>query len=196
VPIVSVVGTFYEWMQVVSDDVDLKGVQMKYSVTTRLCCALILLTALAVAVPTQGFAGDHGKGEKLPKKEKHYTDNGKKYREKKYTASPGQPVNVYFTDKHRSVVRSYYREEYKSGHCPPGLAKKHNGCMPPGQEKKWRIGYPVPPDVIVYDLPTTIVYQLGPPPVGHRYVRVASDILMIAVGTGLIVDAIQDLNAL
>ena len=22
------------------------------------------------------------------------------------------------------------------GHCPPGLAKKHNGCMPPGQLKK------------------------------------------------------------
>lgn len=22
------------------------------------------------------------------------------------------------------------------GHCPPGLAKKNNGCMPPGQAKK------------------------------------------------------------
>jgi hypothetical protein len=33
------------------------------------------------------------------------------------------------------------------GGCPPGLAKKHNGCMPPGQAKKlyrgerWRNGY-------------------------------------------------------
>jgi len=26
------------------------------------------------------------------------------------------------------------------GWCPPGLAKKHNGCMPPGQAKKARIG--------------------------------------------------------
>ena len=31
--------------------------------------------------------------------------------------------------------------------CPPGLAKKHNGCMPPGQARKlargerWRSGY-------------------------------------------------------
>ena len=24
--------------------------------------------------------------------------------------------------------------------CPPGLAKKQNGCMPPGQAKKVRIG--------------------------------------------------------
>jgi hypothetical protein len=24
---------------------------------------------------------------------------------------------------------------YESGHCPPGLAKKHNGCLPPGHAK-------------------------------------------------------------
>jgi len=36
--------------------------------------------------------------------------------------------------------------------------------------------------------------DLGPPPAGHRYVRVGLDILMIAIGTGMIVDAIQDLG--
>jgi hypothetical protein len=25
---------------------------------------------------------------------------------------------------------------YRDGGCPPGLAKKHNGCLPPGQAKK------------------------------------------------------------
>ena len=36
---------------------------------------------------------------------------------------------------------------YGVGGCPPGLAKKHNGCMPPGQAKKlargqrWQSGY-------------------------------------------------------
>src|SRR5690349_5194447 len=36
---------------------------------------------------------------------------------------------------------------YGMGGCPPGLAKKHNGCMPPGQAKKlyrgqrWQSGY-------------------------------------------------------
>ena len=29
--------------------------------------------------------------------------------------------------------------------CPPGLAKKHNGCMPPGQAKKlYRVGQRFP----------------------------------------------------
>ena len=34
---------------------------------------------------------------------------------------------------------------YGVGGCPPGLAKKHNGCMPPGQAKKlYRIGQRFP----------------------------------------------------
>ena len=47
------------------------------------------------------------------------------------------------------------------GGCPPGLAKKHNGCMPPGQAKKlynigqrFPMGYGVPwgYNQIPYDL--------------------------------------------
>ena len=105
-------------------------------------------------------------------------------------------MNVYFTDHQRIIINNYYREEYHSGHCPPGLAKKNNGCMPPGHAKKWRRGYPLHRDVIYYDLPPAVVIQLGTPPAGHRYVRVASDILLMAVGTGLIVDAIEDLNSM
>jgi hypothetical protein len=34
---------------------------------------------------------------------------------------------------------------YGVGGCPPGLAKKHNGCLPPGQAKKlYRIGQRFP----------------------------------------------------
>ena len=34
---------------------------------------------------------------------------------------------------------------YGTGSCPPGLAKKHNGCMPPGQvEKLYRVGQRFP----------------------------------------------------
>jgi len=32
--------------------------------------------------------------------------------------------------------KGYYSYGYGGGGCPPGLAKKHNGCMPPGQAKK------------------------------------------------------------
>ena len=100
----------------------------------------------------------------------------------------------HFEERHRVVVHDYYVKEYQSGHCPPGLAKKHNGCMPPGQAKKWKMGRPLPPDVIYYGVPPSLVVQIGAPPPSYRYVRVASDILMIAVGTGLVVDAINDLG--
>jgi Ni/Co efflux regulator RcnB len=66
--------------------------------------------------------------------------------------------------------------------------------MPPGQAKKWSIGRPLPRDVIFYDVPPELVVQIGNPPAGYRYARVATDILLVAVGTGMVIDAIQDLG--
>lgn len=105
-------------------------------------------------------------------------------------------VKVFFGDSQRTVINNYYHQEFSRGSCPPGLAKKNNGCMPPGQAKKWRMGHPLPSDVIYYDLPPRLIVDLGPPPAGHKFVRVASDILLIAVGTGMVVDAINDLGRL
>jgi hypothetical protein len=46
-----------------------------------------------------------------------------------------------------------HRDAYRAAPCPPGLAKKHNGCLPPGQAKK--------------------IYGVGERlPVGYRYVAV------------------------
>ena len=81
----------------------------------------------------------------------------------------------------------------KGGKCPPGLAKKGNGCMPPGQAKKWAMGRPLPRDVAYHDLPRDLLIRLPAPPVGHRYVQVAGDVLLIAVGSSMVVDAIQDI---
>jgi Ni/Co efflux regulator RcnB len=100
----------------------------------------------------------------------------------------------HFQDQHRVIVREYYTEEYRGGRCPPGLRKKHNGCMPPGQAKKWQLGRPLPREVIYYEVPRPLVVQIGVPPPGYRYVRVASDILLIAIGTGMVIDAIHDLG--
>lgn len=102
-------------------------------------------------------------------------------------------ITVNFGERDDVVVRDYYSD---LRHCPPGLAKKNNGCMPPGQAKKWRVGHVLPPDVIYYDLPPELVVRLSPTSAGYKYVRVGADILKIAVGTGLIVDAIEDLGRL
>ncbi len=113
-----------------------------------------------------------------------------------YATGPQIDIRIggYFNDRHRNEANGYYREQYRSGHCPPGLAKKNNGCMPPGQARRWGLGQPLPPDVAYVPLEPAVQVRLGVPPSGYRFVRVAGDILMIAVGTAIVVDAIQDLG--
>ena len=100
----------------------------------------------------------------------------------------------YFQDQHAVYVHDYYGEQFRSGSCPPGLAKKNNGCMPPGQAKKWQMGRPLPRDVVYYPVEPALVVRLGEPPPGHRYVRVDGDILLLAAGSSMVVDAIQNLG--
>lgn len=107
---------------------------------------------------------------------------------------PQQREFVYFTDQHRAAVHDYYYRQFHGKRCPPGLAKKRNGCLPPGQAKKWRVGQPLPHDVRYYGVPDSVVVRLGQPPEGHRYVRVASDILLITIGASMVVDALEDLG--
>ncbi len=119
---------------------------------------------------------------------------GGKKQEGRGDSGGGKNSERYFGDRQQVQVRDYYAGEHRAGRCPPGLAKKNNGCMPPGQAKKWHKGQPLPRDIVYYDLPPTLVVRLGTPPAGHKYVRVASDILLIAVGTSMVVDAINDLG--
>ena len=156
------------------------------------------IVALAPAIAAQPPWAGGGKGEKDEQKGKHEKQKSERGDSDK-GSSRGAPASTvrrgeYFGDQHRVVVHDYYREQFRSGRCPPGLAKKNNGCMPPGQAKRWTIGRPLPGDVIFYDVPQELVVQIGIPPAGYRYARVANDILLIAVGTGMVIDAIQDLG--
>ena len=105
---------------------------------------------------------------------------------------PGPPgKGHYFTPEHQERARHYFAMPDHRGFVPPGLAKK--GGLPPGQAKKWQIGQPLPRGVVFYEVPRPLAISLGLPPPGYRYVRVATDILLIAIGTGIVVDALEDL---
>lgn len=150
-----------------------------------------ILAAGPVLADKPAWAGSGNKQEKNDRRDARDRDQGPDHDRDRQ----GRKGGGHFVDEHRGIVREYYDGgRFRAGNCPPGLAKKHNGCMPPGQAKKWRVGRPLPRDVIYYDLPPTLIVQLGRPPAGHRYVRVAADILLLAVGTGMVVDAIQDLG--
>ena len=111
-------------------------------------------------------------------------------------SSSGGQQGYVVSERDRTTTYSYYRTEYNAGRCPPGLAKKDNGCMPPGQAKKqWEMGRPLPREVYYEELPPMLVRQLSPAPAGYQYVRVANDILMMAVGTRMIAGAVADLSS-
>lgn len=165
----------------------------RYLIALAVAAVLGLGAAPAFADKPSGAGHGNGKSGKSEKsyKEKNHKKSDDERREWEHKHGK------HFRDHDREVAHNYYRNAYhKSKHCPPGLAKKHNGCMPPGQAKKWHYGRPLPREVIFYEVPRALVIELPPPPSGYRYVRVASDILMIAVGTGMVVDAITDLGAL
>ena len=105
----------------------------------------------------------------------------------------GASVAFSFGSDDRRIVSEYYGTQARKGKCPPGLAKKNNGCQPPGQAKKWQRGQPLAKDIRYYELPQELRVRLPAPPPNHRYVQVGGDILMIALGTSMVVDAMEDI---
>ena len=108
-------------------------------------------------------------------------------------AVPYQQIVI--VDRDRNVVRTYYRTEYAAGRCPPGLAKKNNGCLPPGQvNRAWVIGQPLPPQIAYEPMPRALWTQLTPPPYGYEYVRVADDIVLMSTETRVIAGLLGNLG--
>ncbi|MCK9382491.1 MAG: RcnB family protein [Sulfuritalea sp.] len=174
-------------------------------VTLRTKCALAffvagILTVGPAMADKPSWAGSDKESKKEAKEEQKAEKRQDKAERKQEKAEQKQDQRQFggdgrhFQEQQHVMVREYYSTHYSKGRCPPGLAKKHNGCMPPGQAKKWQVGRPLPRDVVYYQVPAQLVVQIGPPPAGHRYVRVAGDILLLAIGTGMVVDAIQDLG--
>ncbi len=158
----------------------------------------VLAFAMAGAlIASPVFADKGGKGHgKGHDRAEQRDDRGDNKAERRDDRAEDRRVSrmEHFNDPHRGYVRDYYDGQYRAGRCPPGLAKKHNGCMPPGQAKKWDVGRPLPREVRYYEVPTTLIQQLGSPPAGYRYVRVDDNILLLATGTRMVVDAIRSLG--
>ncbi len=105
-----------------------------------------------------------------------------------------EDVVVTFTAGQRQAAQAYSVEKHGRSGCPPGLAKKGNGCLPPGQAKKrYVVGQPLPPTVLTQPPPADLTVRIGPPPAGYAYVVVDGDLVKLAVGTMLVVDAIEGL---
>jgi hypothetical protein len=142
----------------------------------RSVCALLLA---ALALPAPALAGK-------PPKDKHRKHKGEE--------APAVRVTVTFDGRQREAATAYFAQTRGRGKCPPGLAKKRNGCLPPGQaRKRYVVGRPWPKNVVLEEPPPDLVVRIGAPPSGYRYAILDGDLLKLAVGTLLVVDAIDGL---
>jgi Ni/Co efflux regulator RcnB len=166
----------------------------KYNPTRGLVA--LAISALFIAGPA--FAKDNdGRGnDKQEQKAEKRADKDHEKAQKQAAKRERQDIKpgTFFNDQHRTAARQYYSSNYGNGHsCPPGLAKKNNGCMPPGQARKWDVGQPIPRGVTVYSVPQPVLVRLPPAPYGYRYARIGGDIVLVQQQNNLIVDMIQGL---
>jgi len=130
--------------------------------------AILTATSMSAALAEPG----HGKGRG------HDKDH--------FIARGNDDVKVVIVDHDRDIIRNYLRDK----NCPPGLAKKDNGCLPPGHAKRYSVG-----DIwVVEERPRTIWQALAdmisPPPSGYRYVRTDTDVLLVSESNNRIVDIV------
>lgn len=163
--------------------------------------AVLMTPAIAAADPggnngkadaaAHGNGGSHGNGPAKAVK----TQGGKPAHADSDTAerSTRRVVrdvrsNDYFDRNDEAAIRRYFAT---SSSCPPGLAAKRNGCLPPGQAKKaWAAGSVLPRDVRLSPLPGDLLGRLPVAPTGYAYGRYDGDVYLVEDATRRIIDTI------
>jgi Ni/Co efflux regulator RcnB len=149
----------------------------------------VALLALVLAAPSADvFAKDKGNKGKPAKADKDKEKDKDKAHKTAVVTDADRGRRVVFADDDRRVVRDWWRSTYGRD-CPPGLAKKDNGCLPPGQAKKrYVVGQMLPPSMAIVGVPSGL--RLGPAPAGYRYAYVDGDILLIDAASRRVADVI------
>lgn len=147
-------------------------------------------TTLALALATAALAQGQGKGQGQGQ------GRGDPPGQAQPTIAPAPAprgsasVSVSIGVNDQVAIRQYYRQQAAQGFCPPGLARKNNGCIPPGQAKKWAIGAALPIGVAYSPVPAALFRRLTPAPAGYLYVQVGSDVLLMGAATRMIIGAV------
>jgi hypothetical protein len=102
------------------------------------------------------------------------------------TTTAGVLADAVFTSLDRQIIRDYYRN---SG-LPPGLARRDS--LPPGLQRQLVRNGRLPPGLEKRALPPDLRARL--PSRDRRYdmVQVGTDVLLILIATGVILDIIEN----
>ncbi|MBX7147282.1 MAG: RcnB family protein [Alphaproteobacteria bacterium] len=146
----------------------------------------VLLFFSLIFITHSGFAQN--------KKDKNHGPKTNKQQDVSNNFVPNDRVLRNLDSSKLGIISSHMQSSYRQK-CPPGLAKKNNGCLPPGQAKKYSIGQPLPSDVVYWEVPRDIQFYLPPPPPATQYIWVDQDLLLISAATRKVLDAVSLFSA-
>ena len=147
--------------------------------------ALLAFGYTGTAISTQALADNgHGRGHAKHQKDDDRDDHDRR----------DNLATIIIGSHDRDEIRNYLQQDYQR-HCPPGLAKKHNGCLPPGQAKKYRLGHSLPKGVNYQPLPDSLLGLLSQPPEGYHYAKVDNDVVLMSEAGKKIIDAVTLISA-
>ena len=99
-------------------------------------------------------------------------------------------VRVVFSDHDRTIIRDYYRSDYRG--LPPGLAKQ--GKIPPGHAYKLQRHQGIPPGVTWEYLPADVERRLSRLPDGYVRIVIGNDVAILHTRTRVVLDVIEALH--
>lgn len=97
----------------------------------------------------------------------------------------GVLADAVFTALERQIIRDYYRRN-----LPPGLARRES--LPPGLRRQLVRNGRLPPGLEKRALPADLRARLPARDPRYDIVRVGTDVLLILIATGVILDIIED----
>lgn len=145
----------------------------------------------ALAEPPSHAGKGKAKHDKAHEDAKH---SGRKGQNGRHGGGTGSTAKIETEDRVR--IQAYFGDGYGQRDCPPGLAKKNNGCVPPGQAKKYARGDVVPGNIQLVVLPAELEVRLRPLPSGYVYRRVDGDVLVVAEAARKVIDIVVLLSTL
>jgi Ni/Co efflux regulator RcnB len=141
--------------------------------TLLLAAAIVLLAAAPAAVAAPHGQG-HGQGQGHGKKQAVPGNPGQGQAKPHRQGNAGAP-GVLFQPQDRDVIVDYYGGWPRAEALPPGIARN------------LARGKPLPPGIAKRSLPPDLLARL-PRYDGYNYYMVGSDVVLVAIATGIILD--------
>jgi len=124
---------------------------------------------------------DHYDGRRDDPRYDRYRNTHRDFDHPRFSDWRNVPRGGYFDDGYARIVGGYYHHNY--------YWWSYGGWDRP--YRRWEVGYILPDYLDWEPLPYDLYYELPPAPYGCRYVMVDGDILLIALSTGIILDALM-----